>query len=39
MTAPTNTLAKGGYPVVEPGGSFTARFSITIDADPPVTPT
>jgi aldose 1-epimerase len=28
MTAPTNALVAGGYPVVSPGESFTARFSI-----------
>jgi galactose mutarotase-like enzyme len=28
MTAPTNALVAGGYPVVRPGESFTARFSI-----------
>ena len=28
MTAPTNALANGSCPVVEPGASFTARFSI-----------
>jgi aldose 1-epimerase len=28
MTAPTNALVVGGYPVVRSGESFTARFSI-----------
>jgi aldose 1-epimerase len=28
MTAPTNALVAGDCPVVAPGGSFTARFSI-----------
>jgi aldose 1-epimerase len=28
MTAPTNALVAGNYPVVGPGESFTARFSI-----------
>jgi hypothetical protein len=28
MTAPTDALVAGGYPVVRPGESFTARFSI-----------
>jgi hypothetical protein len=28
MTAPTNALVAGDYPVVAPGESFTARFSI-----------
>ena len=28
MTAPTNALANGTCPIVEPDGSFTARFSI-----------
>jgi aldose 1-epimerase len=28
MTAPTNALVAGDYPVVRPGESFTARFSI-----------
>jgi aldose 1-epimerase len=28
MTAPTNALVTGDYPVVRPGESFTARFSI-----------
>jgi aldose 1-epimerase len=28
MTAPTNALVAGNYPVVRPGESFTARFSI-----------
>jgi len=30
MTAPTNALVDGGYPLVEPGGSFTARFSLAV---------
>jgi aldose 1-epimerase len=28
MTAPTNALVAGDHPVVAPGESFTARFSI-----------
>ena len=28
MTAPTNALVAGNYPIVRPGQSFTARFSI-----------
>jgi len=28
MTAPTNALVSGGYPVVRPGETFTARFRI-----------
>jgi hypothetical protein len=28
MTAPTNALVSGDHPVVRPGESFTARFSI-----------
>jgi aldose 1-epimerase len=31
MTAPTNALVSGAAPLVEPGGSFTARFSITVE--------
>jgi galactose mutarotase-like enzyme len=31
MTAPTNALVAGGYPVVRPGESFTARFSIRLE--------
>jgi aldose 1-epimerase len=31
MTAPTNALRSGGFPMVEPGDSFTARFSIAPD--------
>lgn len=29
MTAPTDALVGGGHPSVEPGGSFSARFSVT----------
>jgi galactose mutarotase-like enzyme len=31
MTAPTNALVDGGAPVVRPGESFTARFTLTLD--------
>ena len=32
MTAPTNALLTGGpdLPMVEPGGSYSASFSITV---------
>ena len=30
MTAPTNALGSGAAPLVPPGDSFTARFSITV---------
>lgn len=35
MTAPTNALVRGGpdLPLVEPGGSFTASFSVTVSDD------
>ncbi len=29
MTAPTDALVSGDHPSVEPGGSFSARFSVT----------
>jgi galactose mutarotase-like enzyme len=32
MTAPTNSLVSGGYPLAEPGRSFSAAFSITVTA-------
>lgn len=35
MTAPTNALISGNYEVVEPGGSFSAAFSIRIDRSTP----
>ena len=31
MTAPTNALVTGACRLVEPGGQFTARFSVTSD--------
>ena len=31
MTAPTDALTTGACPVAAPGGSFTARFSVTIE--------
>lgn len=30
MTAPVNALVDGGYPIVPPGGSFTATFSLRV---------
>ncbi|HEX8802893.1 MAG TPA: aldose 1-epimerase [Acidimicrobiales bacterium] len=30
MTAPVNALVDGGYPLVAPGGSYTARFSLHV---------
>jgi aldose 1-epimerase len=35
MTAPTDALVRGGpqLPLVEPGGSFTASFSVTVTDD------
>jgi aldose 1-epimerase len=33
MTAPVNALVAGGYPLVPPGGSFTARFAVQVRAD------
>jgi hypothetical protein len=30
MTAPTNALGTGTAPLVPPGDSFMARFSITV---------
>lgn len=35
MTAPTNALAAGGCPLVAPGGSFAADFSIAMEAPEP----
>jgi aldose 1-epimerase len=35
MTAPTNALVSGGYPVVRPGESFTARFSVRPESSRP----
>jgi galactose mutarotase-like enzyme len=29
MTSPTNSLATGAAPLVEPGGAYTARFTLT----------
>jgi aldose 1-epimerase len=37
MTAPTNALVTGDYPVVRPGESLTARFSIHPERIPPGT--
>jgi aldose 1-epimerase len=37
MTAPTNALVAGDYPVVRPGESFTARFSIRPERSRPGT--
>jgi aldose 1-epimerase len=34
MTAPTDALRRGGAPVVEPGGRFTARFRISLNEEP-----
>jgi aldose 1-epimerase len=31
MTAAVNALVDGGYPLVAPGASFTARFSLTVE--------
>jgi aldose 1-epimerase len=31
MTAPVNALIDGGYPLVEPGDSFTASFSVEVE--------
>ena len=33
MTAPTNSLVDGSAPLVAPGDSFTARFTVTIGRD------
>ena len=33
MTAPVNALVKGGYPLVRPGESFTARFALHVEDD------
>lgn len=33
MTATVNALVDGGYETVPPGGSFTARFAITVEGD------
>ena len=33
MTAPVNALVAGGYPLVAPGESFTARFAVYVDDD------
>jgi galactose mutarotase-like enzyme len=30
MTAPTNALVEGGAPVIAPGETFTARFTLTV---------
>ena len=32
MTAPTNSLVDGTAPLVEPGDSYTATFTLTIEA-------
>jgi galactose mutarotase-like enzyme len=34
MTAPTNALASGGCPLVEPGAARSARFSVAVAPDP-----
>jgi hypothetical protein len=33
MTAPVNALVDGGYPLVPPGESFTARFALHAEDD------
>ena len=33
MTAPTNSLVEGTAPLIKPGESFTARFTVTIGRD------
>ena len=33
MTAPVNALVDGGYPLVSPGESFTARFELHAEDD------
>jgi aldose 1-epimerase len=33
MTAPVNALVSGGYPLVRPGASFTARFALHVEDD------
>ena len=34
MTAPTNSLVDGTAPLVEPGDSYTAAFTLTIEEPP-----
>jgi galactose mutarotase-like enzyme len=34
MTAAVNALVDGGYALVEPGTSYTARFSVRVEDDP-----
>jgi hypothetical protein len=31
MTAPVNALVDGGYPLVPPGASWTARFALRVE--------
>jgi aldose 1-epimerase len=31
MTAPVNALGSGGCPLVDPGGSFSARFTVAVE--------
>ena len=31
MTAPVNALGGGGCPLVDPGGSFSARFTVAVE--------
>ena len=33
MTAPVNALVDGGYDLVRPGESFTARFALHVEDD------
>jgi aldose 1-epimerase len=38
MTAAVNALVDGGYPLVPPGGSYTARFAVEVEDEPDAIP-